>query len=70
MTKLREKLQSRFDTLHTSMQSQKHLGHGQDFDDLISLVESITKFWSILSEAERDYMNAVRLVIQDQKPWQ
>ena len=69
MTTLRTKIKTRFDDLTTGMEDQKHLSDGQDFIEVITLIESISKFWTILSDAERDYVNAVRLAVQDQVPW-
>jgi hypothetical protein len=69
MNTLRNKIKTRFDDLTTAMEAQKHLSDGEDFIEVITLIESITKFWTILSDAERDYINAVRLAVQDQVPW-
>lgn len=70
MNTLRTKIKTRFDGLTAAMEAQKHLSDGEDFIEVITLIESITKFWTILSDAERDYINAVRLAVEDQKPWQ
>jgi hypothetical protein len=69
MNTLRTKIKTRLDALTTAMDAQKHLSDGEDFIEVITLIESITKFWTILSDAERDYINAVRLAVQDQVPW-
>ena len=70
MNTLRTKIKTRLDDLEVAMKVQKHLSDGQGFTEVITLIQSIAKFWSILSEAERDYINAVRLAVEDQKPWQ
>ena len=69
MNTLRTKIKTRFDDLTTAMEAQKHLSDGEDFIEVITLIESITKFWTILSDGERDYVNAVRLAVHDQVPW-
>lgn len=69
MNKLRVKLQSRLDALTTAMEEQKHLQDGQELLEVMVLIASITKFWRILSDSERDFINAARFAIEEQIFW-
>jgi hypothetical protein len=63
---VREKLKLRFEKLEKMMTSNEHLSNKSE---VIETVESISKFWRILNEEERDYINVARWAIEDDKEW-
>lgn len=32
-------------------------------------ISNVAKFWSVLSEEDRDYLNAVRFALEEDLPW-
>ena len=64
---LREKIQERLDGLQGLMESQTHL---ENPELVTEKLESVTKFWSVLSEEEREFIAAVRLSIQANIHWE
>ena len=63
---IREKIQGRLDELQRMMELQTHL----DNPELVTeTLESVAKFWSVLSEEEREFVSAVRVVTTEQRSW-
>jgi 23S rRNA maturation mini-RNase III len=58
---VRDKIKARMDELQEMMENNVHLEKQFDVDDHIS---TITKFWSVLSEEERDYIHRCRHAIE------
>jgi len=68
---IREKIQTRLDLLERGLKAGKHLHSEKDNDilEVIKLVESISKFWRILTDEEKDFVHAARIAITEQLPW-
>ena len=49
------------------MKGQAHLDRPEY---TTSVIESITKFWSILDDADRDYIQCVSLVVEEKARWE
>jgi len=49
------------------MKANKHIGHAEAAMDFTT---EITKFWSILSEEDRDFLQGVQYAIEEQVPWE
>jgi hypothetical protein len=62
----RSKLNSRLDELNKMMTEQVHLTDPEKVTDQIA---SITKFWSALSQEDRDYLNGVRFALESGHQW-
>jgi hypothetical protein len=63
---IKERIKFRLDELEACLKEGKHLiseGEAQD------LIVSIAKFSSLLSDAERDFINAAKMAVADKKPW-
>lgn len=60
------RIETRLNELDKMMSEGVHLS-----DRLIveEKIESVSKFWSHLSDADRDYLNAVRHAMDKQEPW-
>ena len=66
MNTLYKKIEARFVELEDLLDNNIHL---EDRDQVEQLIESISKFWSILEEGDRDYIEAARYACEFQKVW-
>ena len=66
MNNLREKINNRLDHLQLLMEGQAHIDRPEYTNDVIS---SITKFWTALDEADREYVEAARYALDNKKSW-
>jgi len=64
---IRERIQVRLDELAKLLETQSHI-HSPEL--VTEKIESVAKFWSILSEEEREFVSAVRIAKNDQIQWQ
>ena len=64
---IRERIQTRLDELSSLMESQSHI-HAPEI--VSTKIDSVAKFWSALSEEEREYVGSVRVAIKEQTEWQ
>ncbi len=63
---IRQRIQVRLDELAKLLETQSHI-HAPEL--VTEKIESVAKFWSALSEEEREYIGSVRLVVQDKLNW-
>lgn len=63
---VKEKIKNRMDTLEELMKSNKHLSNTEEVEDLIS---SVSKFWSVLSDEDRDFIHGARYAIETKSKW-
>lgn len=63
---IKEKITARLNDLEASLKAGKHLVAEDEVNQLIS---SIAKFTSILSSADRDFLNAAKMAVAEKKPW-
>jgi hypothetical protein len=38
-------------------------------DKVLEIIASITKFWTVLGDEDRDYLNAAKFALEEQRPW-
>ncbi len=63
---LREKIDNRMDQLQSWMESNYHLEHAQEvYDHTLT----ISKFWSIMSEEDREYVQMAQSACEDKQVW-
>jgi len=43
--------------------------HLENPDDVLDIIESVSKFWSVLSEEDRDYIHGARYAIEEKMEW-
>jgi hypothetical protein len=70
---IKEKIKSRLDRLETDLKAGKHLLEYASEDEMLEvykLTESISKFWQILSDDEKDFIQCARIAILEQKSWE
>lgn len=63
---LREKINMRMDILQDWMESNYHL---KNPEAVIEHIENVSKFWSVLSEEDRDYIHGCRYAIEEKSEW-
>ena len=63
---IREKIEIRLNELDKMMREGTHLSDSLTVE---GKVESVTKFWSYLSDEDRDYLNAVRHALSAKSTW-
>lgn len=65
--KLREKITLRMDDLQNLMEGNRHL---HTPEKVLESVYQISKFWSILSEEDKDYLQVAQDAIENGTEWQ
>lgn len=65
---IREKIELRFDELEAKLSLNGHLG-SEGAAEVAVLIASISKFTSILSEEQRDFLNSAWVAVEDQLTW-
>ena len=63
---LYDKINQRLNTLQAQMESNTHLS---DPDTVQETIESISKFWSVLTEEDRDYVHCAQYALEEKHPW-
>ncbi len=64
--KTRERIQTRLDELTQLLETQSHI-HAPEL--VTEKLESVAKFWSVLSETEREYIASVRFALKEGLEW-
>ena len=64
--KIRERIQVRLDELAKLLETQAHI-HAPEL--VTEKLESVAKFWSALSEEEREYTSSVRFALKEGLEW-
>jgi len=54
------------DKLQSWMEADYHL---QEPDVVLEHIASVSKFWSVLSEEDRDYIHGARYAIEEKMSW-
>jgi hypothetical protein len=62
MSAIRQKIEARLDELEDLMNTR-------NYAEAVELIPSITKFASVLTEEQRDYLGAARLAIAESLDW-
>jgi len=63
---IRQKIEQRLDALEAALKQQEHISEP---DKVLEIIASISKFWSVLDDEDRDYVNAARYALEDKLPW-
>lgn len=65
-TSIQDKIHTRMKTLEMQMDNNIHLSAPYS---VITTVYSITKFWNVLSEEDRDYVQCAQHAIESKSKW-
>jgi hypothetical protein len=63
---IHNKIEQRLDALEAALKQQRHISEP---DRVLEIIASITKFWAALSDEDRDYVNAVKFALEEQRTW-
>jgi hypothetical protein len=63
---LKEKIKLRMDVLQKMMEGNLHLTDPEVVENQIS---NVTKFWSVLSEEDKDYIEGARYALEEEMEW-
>ena len=63
---MREKIKERMDVLQKMMENNIHL---DDAQRVTRQIETVSKFWSVLSEEDRDYIQGCQYAIEEKMQW-
>jgi uncharacterized protein YydD (DUF2326 family) len=66
MISVKEKIKTRMDHLQQCMEGQAHIDRPDYVKDVI---DTVSKFWSVLSEEDRDYVQAAIFALEEKKQW-
>lgn len=66
MSTIRQRIEERLNLLESMLSAQKHLS---DPDDVLEMIASVSKFYSVLTEEQREYIQAVRFAVEERKDW-
>lgn len=66
MTNLRNKINGRMNVLQHWVEGNYHL---KNPDEVEEVIKSVSKFWSILSEEDKDYIDGIRYAIEHKIEW-
>jgi len=60
------KIKKRMDQLQEWMESNYHLEHP---DEVEELVDSVSKFWSAIQDEDKDYIHGIRYALEEKLEW-
>ena len=66
---IKEKIAARLDDLAKHLLAGDHLKSAEGVVAVLDIIASIAKFTSLLSDEERDFINAARMAVNDKKEW-
>lgn len=63
---LQDKIKDRMDLLQDMMEDNVHI----DSPDIVEEhIRTVSKFWSVLSDEDRDYIHGARYAIEEKMEW-
>lgn len=66
---IRDKIDERLVKLEVALKEGKHLGDEGDQEAVSVLMLSVSKFYSVLSEEDRDFLMSARVAVSQRLPW-
>lgn len=66
---IKDKIAARLEELEKRLAAGDHLNSAEGEMAMLDLISSIAKFTSILSSADRDFLNAAKMAVAEKKPW-
>lgn len=66
---VKNKIEERLDQLEAGLQTGKHLAGPEGKYEMAALLISVSKFFAVLDDGERDFVNSARIVIEEGAPW-
>ena len=66
---VRHKIQTRLDRLEAQLKAGEHLRSAEGVVAVLTTIASVTKFWRVMTDEERDFVNAARVAIEEGLEW-
>jgi hypothetical protein len=66
---IKEKIAARLDDLEEHLLAGEHLKSAEGVVAVLNLIAYIAKFTSVLTSAERDFINAAKMAVAERKEW-
>ena len=63
---LNERIDQRMNALQHWMETNYHIDH---VDEVMALTLSVSKFWSIMNEEDKEYVQFAQDAIENKTPW-
>lgn len=63
---LKDKISERMDALEDMMNMNLHLNNQEM---VYEQIQTVSKFWSVLTEEDRDYIEACRWALEEKQVW-
>lgn len=63
---VQRKIKERMDRIQEYMESNYHLDNPQEVEVLI---DSVSKFWSVMVDEDKDYIHGARFAIEEKREW-
>ena len=65
-TSIRQRIEDRLNLVEQMLISQKHLS---DPAEVLDALATVSKFYSVLSEEQREFIQAARWAVEERKDW-
>ena len=69
ITVANDKISNKFDSLQVALEQQHHLDEAY-IEEVLHMFEACTKYWRVLDDEHRDFLNAAQLAIEEGAPWE
>jgi len=66
MSTIRQRIEERLNLLESMLTAQKHITNP---DDVLETIASVSKFYSVLSEEQREFVQAARWATDSRNVW-
>ena len=66
MSDLKLRINNKMDHLQTLMEANAHIDRPEYVGDVI---DSVSKFWSVLSDEDKDYIHCATYALENKKQW-
>jgi hypothetical protein len=65
-TTIRQRIEERLNLLESMLTAQRHIS---DPSEVLDALDSVFKFYSVLSEEQREFVQAARWAVEEQREW-
>jgi hypothetical protein len=66
MSTIRQRIEERLNLLESMLTAQEHITNP---DDVLETIATVSKFYSVLSEEQREFIQAARWAVEEGKDW-
>ena len=66
---VRDKIQTRLDTLEAHLKAGEHLRSAEGVIAVLTTIASVSKFWRVMTDEDRDFVNAAKMAVEDELEW-